>query len=434
MRNAFGFFFVATLLVSTLDAAPVRAQVTDSQRAAARDLFKEGDALQRSGKFPEALDKFQRAQAVYDAPTNLLRIAECEAALGRLVESAEAFRAVLRAPLPAGSPPAFQAAVDQARAELAQVEPRVPRLIVDVQPAKTANLQLQIDGQSVPAALVGAPMPLDPGSHRVVVSAPGFASAEYGVVLKEQEAKTVTLTLKPAPGSGASGAAPLPATNPPSQTGPTPPESSSVPPPPPPIETSSLAAGAGAPKSSRTGLLFGAHIGWEIPSGQIPIDSTTAVDMHSVASSGLALGLDGGLRFARQWYVGLTLEHAGLGAGSRDKLPSTVSNASADTTSVGAVLGLIVNPDRPSFYGHVGLVARWLSVKFEGAPASPPTYTTGEGVLGAGMWLPASRFFRVVPEATLSLGTFNPPDGGSQGTQGHVMVMIGVAGFFSVDL
>src|ERR1700722_18125764 len=115
-------------------STPARAQVTEAERAAARQLFKEGDELQRAGKFTEALDKFQRAQQVFSAPTNVLRIAECDAALGRLVASAESYPALVRTPLPAGSPPAFQAAVDQARAELAQVEPRVPKLVVQVEP------------------------------------------------------------------------------------------------------------------------------------------------------------------------------------------------------------------------------------------------------------------------------------------------------------
>src|ERR1700691_20763 len=80
-------------------STPARAQVTESERAAARQLFKEGDELQRAGKFTEALDKFQRAQQAFSAPTNVLRIAECDAALGKLVESAEAYRAVARTAL-----------------------------------------------------------------------------------------------------------------------------------------------------------------------------------------------------------------------------------------------------------------------------------------------------------------------------------------------
>src|SRR5579859_6968345 len=113
---------VVTLALGSLsDARAAFAQVNDAERAAARDLFKQGDELQRAGHFAEALDKFQRAQQVFIAPTNELRIAECDAALGRLVESAEAYREVLRFPLPTGAPPAFQAAVDQAKAELSQV-------------------------------------------------------------------------------------------------------------------------------------------------------------------------------------------------------------------------------------------------------------------------------------------------------------------------
>src|ERR1700722_20334140 len=91
-------------------ARPASAQVTESERSAARQLFKEGDQLQRAGKFVEALDRFERAQQVFSAPTNMLRIAECDAALGHLVQSAEAYRALVRTPLPSGSPAAFQSA------------------------------------------------------------------------------------------------------------------------------------------------------------------------------------------------------------------------------------------------------------------------------------------------------------------------------------
>jgi hypothetical protein len=414
-----------------LRAAPVLAQVSDSQRAAARDLFKEGDTLQRSGKFVEALDRFQRAQAVYEAPTNLLRIAECDAALGRLVESAEAFRAVLRAPLPPGSPPAFQAAIDQARAELAQVEPRVPRLTVDVeQPARAAGLRLQIDGQSVASALVGAAMPLDPGPHKIALSAPGYAPAEQQVVLKEQEARTISFSLKPDPSAGTSAAPPAPAAGP----GVTPAQAASaaMPPPPPLVE----AAEPPAPKGSRASLLLGAHLGWDFPSGKIPVGSSD-VEMRQVASSGVALGLDGGLRFARQWYVGLAVEHADLGSGSLGTgISSTVTSASSSTTQLGLVVGLVVNPDRASFYGQLGLASRMYSVSLKGAPTdkSPPTYSSGELSLGAGLWIPAGRSFRVLPLATLGLGTFADPGSSSGSAPGHVFVMLGVAGFYNLEL
>src|SRR5579883_3090052 len=176
-------------------AAPALAQVSDAERAAARDLFKQGDELQRAGKFSEALDKFQRAEQVIHAPTNVLRIAECQAAMGRLVEAAESYRQVTRFQLQAGSPPAFQSAIDQAKGELAQVEPRVPKVIVQVTPAPPQGSQpeLVIDGASVPFALVGEQIPLDPGSHTLQAKAAGYASPVESVSLKERETKAVAL-------------------------------------------------------------------------------------------------------------------------------------------------------------------------------------------------------------------------------------------------
>ena len=182
----------AARLFSSRWALPVsvsgtaHAQVTESERAAARQLFHEGDELQRAGKFAEALDKFQRAQQVFSAPTNMLRIAECDAALGHLVASAEAYRALVRTPLPAHSPKAFEAAVDQARGELAQVEPRVPRLVIRIDPAGAPVPRCKSTGSPSPPRFSASLFPLDPGSHEVLVSASGFVSAQQSVVLKER--------------------------------------------------------------------------------------------------------------------------------------------------------------------------------------------------------------------------------------------------------
>jgi hypothetical protein len=57
------------------------------------------------------------------------------------------------------------------------------------------------------------------------------------------------------------------------------------------------------------------------------------------------------------------------------------------------------------------------------------------------VWIPSGRHFVVLPEATLSLGTFNAPNASSPdgsatagNTQGHLFIMLGVAGFYSVGL
>jgi hypothetical protein len=379
-------------------AVPAFAQVSDSQRAGARELFKAGDQLQRAGQFADALDKFQRAQQVFAAPTNVLRIAECDAALGRLVESAEAYREVLRTPLPAGSPPAFQAAVDQARAELSQVEPKVPKLIVDVQPLGVQGPQLQIDGQSVPAALIGEPMPLDPGPHKLAVIAPGYASTEQAVDLKERDTKTVTLALNAIPGvTYAPGTSPTPNAPPPFVAG-------GEPPPPPPLQGPDLGP---PPKRSSAGLLLGAHLGLEAIAGNVPTPESGLVSPSDVGGGGVAFGLEGGFRFARQWYLGLTVDRANFT--NADASSINASAASSNSTLLALVGAFIANPDRVSFYGELSAGNRWFDVHETPIAGSSQheLFNAGELGLGLGIWIPTGRSFRLLPKISFDFSSFS---------------------------
>jgi hypothetical protein len=427
------FASIASLTSVLLGASPAAlAQVSDAERAGARELFKEGDQLQRAGHFAEALDKFQRAQQVFAAPTNVLRIAECDAALGRLVESAEAYREVLRTPLPAAAPPAFQAAVDQAKAELSQVEPRVPRLVVQVQPAGVQNPQMQIDGQNVSGALLGEPIPLDTGVHKIAVLAPGYATTEQEVDLKEHDSKTVALTLNPSAPPAPAPVAAAPGAPPPVQ--------GATPPAPPPIVAVDL--GPSEPLRSRVGLLFGAHLGFEGAGGSVPApNATNAIDPSNVAGGGFAFGLDGGVRFARRWYVGLTLDRAVFSSANADALAGNdVSKATSNTTQLGIILSFIGNPDHVSFYGEIGLGERWFDVHettTQGA-LDPPDhlYKGGEFMLGLGVWIPAGRSFRLLPKLTAGLGSLG---NGNTNTNSNydafaTFVMLGMAGFYNIDL
>jgi tetratricopeptide (TPR) repeat protein len=173
--------------------ASARAQ-SDSERAVARDLFHEGDELQRAGRYPDALATFERAQKLVSAPTNLVRIAQCDVALDHLLEAAETYRAAIRVPLPPDAPTALSHAQDQAREELAQLEPRVPKVTLAITPPNAAGLQIHIDGRPLNVAAVGQPVPLDPGPHVIAISA-GTASAERHVDLQERDVKRVTVVL-----------------------------------------------------------------------------------------------------------------------------------------------------------------------------------------------------------------------------------------------
>jgi hypothetical protein len=167
--------------------------------------------------------------------------------------------------------------------------------------------------------------------------------------------------------------------------------------------------------------------------GVLPTGSGESLSTSEVAGNGLAIAFDGAYRFGRHWGAGLTVEHAGFGAG-------TQSGSSASTTLVEVFLAFVANPDRTSFYGQVGVGSRWLS--YSGYTSSTlltnqaPSgdYNSPDFSLGAGLWIPAGRAVRLLPKVTFGIGNFDQPSGGQTGkTYGHSFFMLGLAGFYNLD-
>lgn len=460
----------------TLTAAPreARAQVSDADRAAARELYIEGVKLQEQGKFEAALDKFQRAQSVFSAPTHLLHIAECQAALGRLVESAETYRTLVRTPLPAGAPNAFVQAQQQGSAELTQVEPRIPSLKIIVKPENAQNLSVQIDNQPMSAALIGVPRPANPGEHHVVVFAPGYAKSEAKVVLKEREQKELPITLQTSSSGVVYGQAPPlpPPTNAPSgSTYPT--EQGGVVggqtyEQPPPYQAQSQTF-TEKKKGSSFSVLLGPHVGFAMPggsfsgtSGDALTNDTKVSDTHA---AGGAFGLEGGLRFARVLYLGLNFDHGiyARGSGIDAQTGTLDKNVNLTATNSSNYFGLtfawISNPEGVGFWGELGLGYRWLTSteRLENAIDSSQytelseTWRGGEGSIGAGLHIRISSAFRLIPKVTVGGGSFSKIDftcttGITNGcaatpsrdsvdvgtTDTHTFVFVGATGFFDI--
>ena len=189
---------VGLSLVVSLSSSVAMAQKapTDTERAAARDAAKQGSEAFKSGKYGDAIDYFQRAEAILHAPTHWLMIARAHAALGKLVLAREAYLKVTREELDAKASDAFKRAKADATRELKELEPRLAGLVVKVSPDKVDGLEVTLDGQPVALALGGIRQPADPGSHVVRAMAKGYRAAEAKVALKEGAAGEGTLTLE----------------------------------------------------------------------------------------------------------------------------------------------------------------------------------------------------------------------------------------------
>ena len=186
---------VLGLLPHTHVAAQEQPQGDPAVTATARVLAVEGVKLAQSDRCNEAIDKLEQAEKLHHAPIVLTRLGECYIKLGRLLAGVESLRAVLREPLPPNPSEALSQAYEDARNLMESTKPKLATLTVRVEGVSdTSQLSLTIDGKSMPAALLGAAQPSDPGERQVQVAAPGFVTASRRVTLAPGEAQTVVLT------------------------------------------------------------------------------------------------------------------------------------------------------------------------------------------------------------------------------------------------
>jgi len=160
---------------------------TDLERATARDAANSGRKAFESGQYETAIDQFSRAEQLVHAPPHLLFLARSQAKLGKLVAAHETYLKITRESLKPNAPKAFSDAQGSAEQELPAVDARLPYVTVTLQGAPIDGVTVDMDGTALPAAMVGIPLPTDPGRH--VFKASGTASSEPVTVTVAEAAK-----------------------------------------------------------------------------------------------------------------------------------------------------------------------------------------------------------------------------------------------------
>jgi hypothetical protein len=202
--RVFGFLgFIAVIFLCPALAA---AQPSSADRATARELGKDGEALLARRDYGKALDRFARAEELFHAPTLLLGMARAQVGLGKLVDAQESYRRILNEPLASNAPAAFRDAQDAAKGELASLAPRIAWITITASGAESPTIKL--DGQTLSAAAFGARRAVDPGTHEIVAEVRGTVVKRATVTLAEGKSETVPLDLKPQASAAAAAAAP----------------------------------------------------------------------------------------------------------------------------------------------------------------------------------------------------------------------------------
>lgn len=179
---------ILSLTVSSL-AQEQTADDTKSEqsRAAALVLFKEARALVRDGDFDAGCPKFEAALELWPSASTMINIAQCHEHYGRVASAWSAYKRAIVLNRETLGHERQKSLEELAQKGVDAMEPRLARLRVIIDAPQPAPADLSIRGGDItyPTAILEQPLPVDPGTITLTVTAAGYASASREVVLKE---------------------------------------------------------------------------------------------------------------------------------------------------------------------------------------------------------------------------------------------------------
>jgi len=202
---------VALCLAFATALAPAALAQSDTDRATARALGQDGERALAAKDYAKAEDDFRRADSLVHAPTLMLGLARALAGEGKVVEAQEAYNRIVREGVPPGAPAPFGRALEAAKKEVQDVEPRIGGVTITVKATgggDVPNVKVVVDDVAVNAASLGVRRLVDPGAHVVRATADGYLPAELKLTVVAGANVDAPLSLDkdltaPAPPTGA---------------------------------------------------------------------------------------------------------------------------------------------------------------------------------------------------------------------------------------
>ena len=159
-----------------------------AETAAAEGLFYESRTLMQAGRYAEACPKLEESMRLDPGIGTQFNLADCNEHIGKIATAWIAFNDAASQSKLANQPDREKVASKRAAA----LEPRLPRLAVDVTGAP-AGLEVKRDALVVPPSAWGTLVPVDPGAHRIVVTVPGKQPWETTVTAREGKVARVSV-------------------------------------------------------------------------------------------------------------------------------------------------------------------------------------------------------------------------------------------------
>lgn len=162
---------------------------TSQDKALAKEVMKQGAEHEKAGRLDDALAAYRIAHDIMNDPHTGASLCRVLIQSKKLVEGRTVCMAVIQMPTKSMEPSTHKKGRDEAIDLAAGLEERIGSISLSLEGLKgDAKKKVTIDGTEVED--ISAPIPADPGKHRVEVSAPGYDAASGEVTVKEgQEAK-----------------------------------------------------------------------------------------------------------------------------------------------------------------------------------------------------------------------------------------------------
>lgn len=172
---------------ASLMAGSVGAQ-TPTRQGTAQALFDEAGALFEKGELDTACDKFKASYDLDPKGGTLLNLAICREKQGRIATAWTAFAEARNLAAREGR----KERVTFADGRLRQLERALPRMTMTVEET-AAELVIRVDGEPLPRAAWGVPVPVDPGPRQIEASAPHHLP--FTTTITATRAATVQVTI-----------------------------------------------------------------------------------------------------------------------------------------------------------------------------------------------------------------------------------------------
>jgi len=175
----------------------------------AKDLFQRGRDLRQKGDCNGAAVLFRKAVKIYPNGLGSIRnLAECEEQLGHYASSRRAWLDLKRALITAPNDPKYEGWDKDSEDASTRLAPKVAHVMVDITvktpdgegPAnERSGVDLLVNGEVLPANLIGTSLERDPGDYTIRVQAPDAQPVEQRIALAAGDSKRIALRIARTP-------------------------------------------------------------------------------------------------------------------------------------------------------------------------------------------------------------------------------------------